>query len=302
MGKNHVFRFNHPEQARAEREKTPSAETPSEPVDWTFAQRELLEKQGIDMKQEMEKRLQEMEILYKKEKEEADLLLEQQRLDYESKLQALQKQVETRSLAAETTEEEEEEEEVPWTQHEFELAQWAFRKWKSHQFTSLRDLLWGNAVYLKEANAISVELKKKVQFQFVLLTDTLYSPLPPELLPTEVEKTHDDRPFPRTVVAVEVQDLKNGATHYWSLEKLKQRLDLMREMYDRAGEVASGAQDESEATVTGSDPFYDRFHWFKLVGRAFVYLSNLLYPVPLIHRVAIVSEKGEVRRDRKSVV
>ncbi|KAM5270432.1 kinesin-like protein KIF1B isoform 26-T27 [Hipposideros larvatus] len=295
MGKNHVFRFNHPEQARAEREKTPSAETPSEPVDWTFAQRELLEKQGIDMKQEMEKRLQEMEILYKKEKEEADLLLEQQRLDYESKLQALQKQVETRSLAAETTEEEEEEEEAPWTQHEFELAQWAFRKWKSHQFTSLRDLLWGNAVYLKEANAISVELKKKVQFQFVLLTDTLYSPLPPELLPTEMEKTHEDRPFPRTVVAVEVQDLKNGATHYWSLEKLKQRLDLMREMYDRAGEMASSAQDESEATMTGSDPFYDRFHWFKLVGRAFVYLSNLLYPVPLIHRVAIVSEKGEVR-------
>uniref|UniRef100_A0A8C5VRC1 plus-end-directed kinesin ATPase n=1 Tax=Microcebus murinus TaxID=30608 RepID=A0A8C5VRC1_MICMU len=295
MGKNHVFRFNHPEQARAEREKTPSAETPSEPVDWTFAQRELLEKQGIDMKQEMEKRLQEMEILYKKEKEEADLLLEQQRLDYESKLQALQKQVETRSLAAETTEEEEEEEEVPWTQHEFELAQWAFRKWKSHQFTSLRDLLWGNAVYLKEANAISVELKKKVQFQFVLLTDTLYSPLPPELLPTEMEKTHEDRPFPRTVVAVEVQDLKNGATHYWSLEKLKQRLDLMREMYDRAGEMASSAQDESDTTVTGSDPFYDRFHWFKLVGRAFVYLSNLLYPVPLIHKVAIVSEKGEVR-------
>uniref|UniRef100_A0AAA9TP34 plus-end-directed kinesin ATPase n=1 Tax=Bos taurus TaxID=9913 RepID=A0AAA9TP34_BOVIN len=278
MGKNHVFRFNHPEQARAEREKTPSAETPSEPVDWTFAQRELLEKQGIDMKQEMEKRLQEMEILYKKEKEEADLLLEQQRLDYESKLQALQKQVETRSLAAETTEEEEEEEEVPWTQHEFELAQWAFRKWKSHQFTSLRDLLWGNAVYLKEANAISVELKKKVQFQFVLLTDTLYSPLPPELLPTEIEKTQEDRPFPRTVVAVEVQDLKNGATHYWSLEKLKQRLDLMREMYDRAGEMASSAQDESETTMTGSDPFYDRFHWFKLVGR-----------------VAIVSEKGEVR-------
>ncbi|XP_055471335.1 kinesin-like protein KIF1B isoform X6 [Psammomys obesus] len=295
MGKNHVFRFNHPEQARAEREKTPSAETPSEPVDWTFAQRELLEKQGIDMKQEMEKRLQEMEILYKKEKEEADLLLEQQRLDYESKLQALQRQVETRSLAAETTEEEEEEEEVPWTQHEFELAQWAFRKWKCHQFTSLRDLLWGNAVYLKEANAISVELKKKVQFQFVLLTDTLYSPLPPELLPTEMEKTHEDRPFPRTVVAVEVQDLKNGATHYWSLDKLKQRLDLMREMYDRAGEMASNVQDESETTMTGSDPFYDRFHWFKLVGRAFVYLSNLLYPVPLIHRVAIVSEKGEVR-------
>ncbi|XP_047435121.1 kinesin-like protein KIF1B isoform X15 [Mugil cephalus] len=389
MGKNHVFRFNHPEQARAEREKTPSAETPVEPVDWTFAQRELLEKQGIDMKQEMEKRLTEMEILYKKEKEEADQLLEQQRLVYESKLQELQKQVETRSLVAETPdeeelEEEEEEEEpklhgLPWTQHEFELAQWAFRKWRYHQFTSLRDQLWGNAVYLKEANAISVELKKKVQFQFVLLTDTLYSPLPPELQTPEPEKERDPRPFPRTVVAVEVQDLKNGATHYWSLEKLKQRLDQMREMYDRAGEMASTHQEDCEGSLTGNDPFYDRFHWFKLVGsspifhgcvnehltdrtpsptfsttdseiteladerqsemsdliddeafvddtssdagteegsdifsdgqdpfydrspwfilvgRAFVYLSNLLYPVPLVHRVAIVTEKGEVR-------
>ncbi|XP_072569451.1 kinesin-like protein KIF1B isoform X11 [Paramormyrops kingsleyae] len=298
MGKNHVFRFNHPEQARAEREKTPSAETPVEPVDWTFAQRELLEKQGIDMKQEMEKRLTEMEILYKKEKEEADQLLEQQRLVYESKLQELQKQVETRSLVAETPdeeEEEEEEEEVPWTQHEFELAQWAFRKWRYHQFTSLRDQLWGNAVYLKEANAISVELKKKVQFQFVLLTDTLYSPLPPELLPPEPEKERVPRPFPRTVVAVEVQDLKNGATHYWSLEKLKQRLEQMREMYDRAGEMASTHQEEGEGILTGSDPFYDRFHWFKLVGRAFVYLSNLLYPVALVHRAAIVTEKGEVQ-------
>lgn len=56
MGKSHVFRFNHPEQARQERERTPCAETPAEPVDWAFAQRELLEKQGIDMKLEMEQR------------------------------------------------------------------------------------------------------------------------------------------------------------------------------------------------------------------------------------------------------
>lgn len=41
----------------------------------------------------------------------------------------------------------------------------------------------------------------------------------------------------------------------------------MREMYDRAGEVASSTQEEPESTMTGSDPFYDRFHWFKLVGR-----------------------------------
>lgn len=61
----------------------------------------------------------------------------------------------------------------------------------------------------------------QVQFQFVLLTDTLYSPLPPDLLPPEAAKDRETRPFPRTIVAVEVQDQKNGATHYWTLEKLR---------------------------------------------------------------------------------
>ncbi|XP_044097919.1 kinesin-like protein KIF1A isoform X1 [Neovison vison] len=382
MGKSHVFRFNHPEQARQERERTPCAETPAEPVDWAFAQRELLEKQGIDMKQEMEQRLQELEDQYRREREEATYLLEQQRLDYESKLEALQRQMDSRYYPEVNEEEEEPEDEVQWTERECELALWAFRKWKWYQFTSLRDLLWGNAIFLKEANAISVELKKKVQFQFVLLTDTLYSPLPPDLLPPEAAKDRETRPFPRTIVAVEVQDQKNGATHYWTLEKLRQRLDLMREMYDRAAEVPSSVIEDCDNVVTGGDPFYDRFPWFRLVGssvisgcnsypllntcmsermaaltpsptfsspdsdatepaeeqsvgeeeeeeeeeedleddvfpehalcdgrdpfydrpplfslvgRAFVYLSNLLYPVPLVHRVAVVSEKGEVK-------
>lgn len=93
-----------------------------------------------------------------------------------------------------------------------------------------------------------MELKKKVQFQFTLLTDTLYSPLPPELAvggstalvplsagaqtPTgggsgqHVEEFGGAAgmavvPVPRTIVAVEVTDTKNGATHYWTLEKLR---------------------------------------------------------------------------------
>ncbi|XP_016099978.1 kinesin-like protein KIF1C isoform X1 [Sinocyclocheilus grahami] len=80
MGKNHVFRFNHPEQARLERERSATQEQQGEPVDWSYAQKELLEKQGIDIKQEMEKRLQDLESQYRKEKEEADQILEQQRL------------------------------------------------------------------------------------------------------------------------------------------------------------------------------------------------------------------------------
>lgn len=64
-------------------------------------------------------------------------------------------------------------------------------------------------------------MKKKVSFQFVLLTNTLYSPFPPDLLPIKDPEDDDDRPPPRTVVGVEVQDLKNNATHFWGLEKLR---------------------------------------------------------------------------------
>lgn len=52
----------------------------------------------------------------------------------------------------------------------------------------------------------------------------------------------------------------------------RQRLDLMREMYDRAADVPNTAAtaastDDCESAMTGGDPFYDRFPWFRLVGR-----------------------------------
>ncbi|XP_076760925.1 kinesin family member unc-104 isoform X3 [Xylocopa sonorina] len=359
LGKNHVFRFNHPDQVRERREKGSPAETPGngETVDWNFAQIELLEKQGIDLKAEMEKRLLVLEEQFRKEKEEADQLFEEQRKSYEARIDALQRQVEEQSMtmsmySSYTPEDfnniEEDifvnplfDAESNWTEREFQLAVWAFRKWKYHQFTSLRDDLWGNAIFLKEANAISVELKKKVQFQFTLLTDTLYSPLPPDLLPVADDDEEEERPFPRTIVAVEVQDTKNGATHYWTLDKLRQRLELMRhvynedsspstpeakedifqcltgysnpkfslanllpsrqrlelmrEMYHNEAELSPTSPDFNIESITGGDPFYDRFPWFRMVGRSFVYLSNLMYPVPLIHKVAIVNEKGDVK-------
>nr|CAB3259092.1 kinesin-like protein KIF1B [Phallusia mammillata] len=373
MGKNHVFRFMNPDQARMQRGHVDvlTIESPTEPVDWSFAQRELLEKQGIDMKQEMERKLQEMEQQYKREKEEADFLLEQQRLEYEHRLEVLQQQVETQTSIPHENHthlhhEDVVYEDVDWNDRERYLAQWVWNKWVNYQFTSLRDDLWGNAIFLKEANAISVELKKQVIFQFVLLTDTLYSPLPADLMPADCvnRQGHHNR----TVVAVKVCDHKNGATHLWSLQKLRQRLELMRKMYDQvcdftrepgtpvnnqdpfkdrlawikvlgrlAGSLTNIPASASENNFLGTrsptlgalsthsgpstpvavhkscsmsdldyesaiyallsqqDPFYDRTPWFSIVGRGFVYLSNLLAPVPLVHKMAVVSESGEIR-------
>ena len=52
------------------------------PVDWDFAHEELMAKQGIDLKQEMAKKLKEMEHQWRKEKEEANEAFQQERKVY----------------------------------------------------------------------------------------------------------------------------------------------------------------------------------------------------------------------------
>lgn len=80
LGKNHVFRFTHPEQAREIREKVNEmTEAGGETADWNFAHCELLEKQGIDLKAEMQKRLVALEEQFKREKMQADQEFEEQR-------------------------------------------------------------------------------------------------------------------------------------------------------------------------------------------------------------------------------
>ena len=88
---------------------------------------------------------------------------------------------------------------------------------------------------LKEANAVSVELKKHVAFQYTLLNNTPYSPLPWSIATgNDVDVQGDEPKFtlssvdnpilmfaPTPMVAVEVKDSKHGTTHVWSLQKLK---------------------------------------------------------------------------------
>ena len=100
---------------------------------------------------------------------------------------------------------------------------------------SPQDDLLSHASLLKEANAISVELQKHVSFQFLILTDTPYSPVPFSVATgTDVDIDLEESKFavaqtesvglfcPKCpIVAVEVKDSKHGATHVWSISKLK---------------------------------------------------------------------------------
>lgn len=106
LGKNHVFRFTHPEQARFQQNKSENEKSENtifggiegELLDWDYAQGELLEKQGIDLKAEMKKRLDALEDQFKKEKKQADQHFEEQRKNYEARIDALQKQVEEQTM------------------------------------------------------------------------------------------------------------------------------------------------------------------------------------------------------------
>lgn len=85
LGEHHVFRYNDPQEARQSRHNLSSimgieienkhvirVNVPEQPLDWKYAQQELLEKQGIDLKADMEKKLLEMESQYRKEKVELE--------------------------------------------------------------------------------------------------------------------------------------------------------------------------------------------------------------------------------------
>ena len=85
------------EQAQVVKEEgkdlSPDRDANDNKADWDFAHSELLEREGVDLKVEMEQKMKEMEELWRKEKEEATQAFQQERKKYEDQIETLQKQV-----------------------------------------------------------------------------------------------------------------------------------------------------------------------------------------------------------------
>ncbi|KAM7538570.1 hypothetical protein Aperf_G00000050975 [Anoplocephala perfoliata] len=229
----------------------------SEAMDWTYAICELLDKQGVDLRNEMDERLLEMEEQYRREREEIDRRFAEQRKEYEGQIQELQEKVEQQSMLSSLVQEEsvsEDEIDTVWSDREFQLARWAFQCWKHCRFTTRRDILWNNAVLLKEANVMSVELGKKMQYQFVMLSDTPYTPLKDSLTETRrflrndsnnltrYMRNHSDLIDPlsnRGLVAVEAFNTSSGHRYTWSLQTFHQRLIEMQKYFHAEGDLST---------------------------------------------------------------
>lgn len=172
LGKHHVFRFQNPFEARSIHASSAKKEGKEEPtvVDWNFAQAELQEKQGIDLKQEMESKFIELEEKCRKEKEEARRYFDEQEKMYKETIKNLYEQLQqSMSMSMQASRDTFENFKQPLANHiemlnknrlqdyyfedlkndrEIQLCKKVVAKWKTHQFTSLRDDLWGEWLFL----------------------------------------------------------------------------------------------------------------------------------------------------------
>lgn len=189
------------------------------------------------------------------------------------------------------------------TEHEKDLARKAANKWKYYQFAKIRDELWSNTPLLTEANRLASDREKRVKLRFTLMRQTMYSPVDDKFLTSSLKNYRNQESFYQpTVAAVEVHDLKTGTINHWPLDKLKYRLDLMRNIQDGDGNPELLTNCDAYDSACTTDPFYDRHHWCTIIGRAYLYLSNLLHPITVVQRIPVINDSGDVKGYLRVVV
>lgn len=185
------------------------------------------------------------------------------------------------------------------TEHEKELARRPLKKWKRYEARRVRDDLWNNAPLLAEANRLALKQDKGIRLQFRLMRETMYSPLGHSFIAAENDQRKPSQGIFHhpTILGIEVHDSKLGATNHWPLEKLKYRLNLMRNLLRDTDEIQDSTTIDTDAydSACTNDPLYDRHHWCTIIGRAYLYISNLLHPVTVAQTIPVVNDQGHVK-------
>lgn len=168
----------------------------------------------------------------------------------------------------------------PLSPHEVEIAQRAVETWRKRRTVRMAEDALSQAVLLKEANVLSRELQKGVSYQFVVIEGR-----PPRLPTSEVlgcdDIEADSDPALSTCVkpcvGVKVLDRRHQTVALWSLSKLRERLDAMRNLYKWIDKP------QYSQHLSLKDPFYDAqdsVDAFSFVG------SSIVSLVPLVRNLA----------------
>ena len=106
--------------------------------------------------------------------------------------------------------------------------------------------------------------------------------------------------YGRKCPLIKITDKQNGLFFYWTLENFKTKLELMKQVQSSPEKEISEEKDDifeedSKEDSPKQDPFYGIAPWFHQLGKALTYISNILEEIPLVVKVPIVNENGEIQ-------
>lgn len=105
-------------------------------------------------------------------------------------------------------------------------------RWQQRRYVSMAETVLRNAALLKEAQVMSQHLDKHVVFQFCIIETghTFASSYDLVLSGNPTEDDEDLDASAKPCIGVRIIDFKNKVIYVWSLEKLRKRLRMMRDL------------------------------------------------------------------------
>ncbi|KAJ4472001.1 kinesin-like protein [Lentinula aciculospora] len=259
-----------------------------------------------DVQDQLESRLD--AITTEGSKEAEDLKLEKDHMEYQLRLVRTQmkRMIDARSRG-ETELDQLDFEPTIYTARQLRLVRKVLDRWRAHRSFSMAEVVLSKAVMMKEANVISKELGKQVTYNFTISSGgALAAPASSVDTIAGLDQFGDvSDPILRSAtqpsVAVKVLDERHNAIYIWSIDRMQQQLQRMRNLtayIDRPSYTQHFSSDE---------PFYDSPPpQYSFIGNALISLAPIArslsctYIVPVFCRYT-AEAIGSCRVDIKLV-
>ncbi|KAI1003783.1 Kinesin-like protein [Podosphaera aphanis] len=163
------------------------------------------------------------------------------------------------------------EEGAPLSEGDRIIARKVAKRWLRRRYVKMAENVLHFTADLKEAQILSQEMEEDIYFQFIIIEaghnlsssyDVVLNSIPAEEYDPYLEYT------PKPCVGVRVINYRNSNVYLWSLEKLRNRVRLMRQMHQNIGKY------EDPRSVGLDNPFIEKhMPQFTHIGDADVPLS-----------------------------
>ncbi|ORZ22364.1 hypothetical protein BCR42DRAFT_368208 [Absidia repens] len=179
----------------------------------------------------------ELEEKFKVEKERMQRELDNQKRTFEAKINRMSRQFSQQTMSAATATANSSSP-AAYSDAQQKVLCKVVNRWRRRRYVAMAEMVLTNAMVLKEANIISRELQKDIVYQFTVIGDDPFSNTMSYWEPTsalqqfETDEDTSFLPSSKPCVGIRVIDRKNQVIYTWTLEKLKLRLQKMRNLYN----------------------------------------------------------------------